>query len=203
MNNFWRTSYSARSSQSRKSFVFNKQNWHWSLTVTMIGWFVGVIVVFYYFTSILIQWYELLFLWLAIGTLGIFVHQKIKKARRVFKILGSGLFVAYNFFGLAPIFLALYMIINVHIQLPESKTITYKIIGLDKEYMKSHAHGIQFILEDYQMQEFPSVRRFDIEVTSTRAERPYIRFEIGKGVLGLPIYNGRRLVSNPSKPSSP
>lgn len=169
----------------------------------MVGWFLGVIVVFYYFADVLIQWYELLFLWLSIGTLGIFVHQRIKKARRVFKILGSGLFVAYNFFGLAPLFLALYLITNVHIQLPTKTTYTYKIIGLDKEYMQNNAHGIQFVLEDYSFQDFPSIRRFDVEVTSTRRDRPYLKIELGKGILGLPIYNGRALVSNPTNTIRP
>lgn len=195
MNSFWGASYSGRNSGPKKIFVFNKQNWHWSLTITLLGWFVGVIAVFYFYPDVLMKWYELLFLWLAIGTISMFIHIRIPKARSVFKILGSSLFLIYNFFGLAPITLAIFLLSNIYIQLPVYEVQTYRIIGVDKEYDNSHANGIRFILEDFKYDDLPSMRHFDMEANVLRANNPYLQYEIGTGFLGLKIRNGRKFVN--------
>jgi hypothetical protein len=176
-----------------------KTKWHWSLNVTMAGGVAGGILMLWIITFTQLTYLKLFLFVAAVGILGTIIQWKYfysqKFIQKYFRI-NILIFLMYNFFGLGFGLAGTGLLIN-WMGASSLETIdSHKIVGRDKNYIWDAATACPVLLENNAYADQPEYRAFRHSDAVTWKENNILEVVFHRGLLGLNVYEGSRMVQD-------
>lgn len=185
---------------SKKGFQpKKKKDWHWSLSVTLLGWFVSFIAMLLMKSINLIYFSDVILIIVLSGLFWAIVQyipfKKLQEKKGGDKLhVGIPLYLAYNIAGLGMITAAFVMFGNFAFSSGEKEVKIFKIVDNDPNYTASTYSGIVYLLEDNEFDYDPDLRWFEIKSNGNRKTHPYIMYQFEKGAFGFLVRGERFMV---------
>ncbi len=159
-------------------------DWHWSYNVMILGWFIGIVVLFSLGDSLFLNMYDYLRLTVLFCLIGLLIPWKYYK-----QLLGiEGLeIVFFNLFATGPLLLSLFITLN-YIPVERPTVNSYQVVDYEKlgaNFFASQS-AYRFHLADSALERFPSFRTYVqgqdscVSFVSNRIEYTHV-----KGLFGI------------------
>lgn len=172
----------------RKTHVVEERErtWHWSYTVMIIGWFVGIVTIYTIGLQTLLNVYDFTRFIAFFCLIGLVIPFRFY--RKWFKIDQLEI-VLFNVMGVGPLVFSTLLLVN-YFSAQTVRTEKHRIVRI--ESLDSSLHGgklfYRIYLENDAYDRYPSLRRIDPLIdnfypSSTRI----IQFELAKGWLGWDV----------------
>jgi hypothetical protein len=194
---------------SKKASIPNKKkkDWHWSLTLTLVGWFVSFIAILLmrniniiYFSDIIVLILVSGLFWSVVQFIPFKNLQNKKGGDKLY--IGVPLYLVYNFAGLGMISTAFILFGNFAFSSGEKGEKIYKIVDYDHNYHVSTYTGIVYLLEDNALADDEDLRWFEVTSNGLRNKNPYVLYQFEKGAFGF-LVRGKRFLVEDTKGTNP
>jgi hypothetical protein len=177
-----------------------KKDWHWSLTMTILGMIVGSIL-----TACIMDFTMISYLFLLVAVLVIAVVSFVVQWRFFYNLdfikrnfrLPIAIFALYNFGGVAIPTAGVLLTVNWIGASSTEDIEQIKIVGLDRSYVLDSQLGAPLLLENDAYKDQAWIRTFDYLKAIKWRKHPILEIVTHKGLFGIRVYYESRMGGNP------
>jgi hypothetical protein len=168
----------------------NNTNWHWSYTIMIVGFFVGLFLILLLAPKTLISTYQLIRVYLFCALVLLLIPLKWWNTFLQLERFES---VLLNIMGLGPALTALLLSIN-YLGANPQQTLTCTVTHFDMGRTVLTGNHITLELDCPALDDFPEARRFDIYAQPEAIQAQKAVFDLRKGMLGYKVVRGVEFV---------
>lgn len=181
----------------------SKIKWHWSLTIFLIGFILGIISFTVLSSTIVISKLEIIIIFMSIATVSALLQFKYFSKKNVIAATMKKtmpFFIFYNIIGVGFSGLFLFFILNNTVASDEITHEYYDVAGMDPDYKIYRWGDVVFLLENDAYADDVYLRALPYNDYFTSKNKPVMEYDFQKGLFGYKIKVAHRLVEK--KPSS-
>lgn len=166
------------------SEYFRNGDWHWSYTVVIVGILGGFFSVFYVGKHTLVDWLDIMKLFLFLALIPLLVPYKIQ--RKYLKVERLEMMLLHVL-GTGPVLLSLLMWLNFFVVTNEEQS-AFVIDEIKSVGTGISPGDVEFILKDNKFEEFRRIRIYDhLEIGSEILEAETLVCTLADGCLGYKV----------------
>jgi len=176
--------------------------WHWSLTIFVIGFFLGIISLAWLSKQVVISALDMIIIVLVVASISAVLQYKyFKKTNIIADTMKKAMpfFIAYNIVGIGCISLFVFFIVNKSFASNKIVQEHYAIIGTDPDYLIYRWGNVVYLLEEDVFASDVELRALPFKFYYESKTKTIMEYDFNEGFLGYKVKVDHRLVNK--KPS--